>query len=309
MLDITPKLTLTSQQRKIYSRLRWALVLVTVFLALAFIHHILFPTATLYYGYKNIDPIFRLAQPATTDTATVFHGSSRRTTNEITLTLRSDIDLSGMSITIQKGHYAYLSTPYEETIIKDASDLPLSPGSLMMGTSGHALTALGGVRHPFDTVMTFEALGYDFADSQVVDSGIWNRYTRGHILNLQSVHPPGTRFVEIDNNNTVYQLSSTNTLTKITPDDLRSLVAVEALSRTTNDSCLLTKKAFRQDTYSCTTSINTITSFSGKDYVFSLDHSDASSIELERITITLKPAYSRQNVTSRLTAIRQALIP
>jgi len=197
------------------------------------------------------------------------------------------------------------STDFLQKYSQNESEIGFADGSLVAyGES--AFVVSDNKSFPIDSIETFEALGYSWADLITVGGDEASFYTKEQLLDLSGAHPNGTVFLisgqtdfgkkYIIKNGTKHLLPSEKiaaSWSKTNP------IAVSAESLATSSNCNFGKKWLLSKTYSCEASVDGLQNLLGKDYKFSVVFGE--DIKVDSAELQFKKSYTLSNL-KRFTA-------
>jgi hypothetical protein len=179
-----------------------------------------------------------------------------------------------------------------------------APATLIASRDGIFVTE-DNTKHPIQDENTFSALGYDYDNVIETTSRERNVHKKARMITVESTHPFGTLFYARDAQR--MYIYDDHALHKIDPTVAakRHAIAVDERSRTTFDSCKLTRSLFDKQTYSCVIKIENTAQFTGNTYQFTI--ADMPGIDIERAIITLSTQQTSDSLSHRIEELKQSL--
>lgn len=324
-LDLSKEAALNKESESIYKKLRVALY----FLALVFFFYVAFKTVfpSEYFSFsflnasslkntltdmQNKDGRFPEKGAIPEKNTAVFYASPfSKDHSQAVISIALDKKSSPLkngSISVRKSFKAFFYPTGTPTNANGKNVQSAIKNGTIVTDAQSAYVVSGQELLPFDSLTTFDALGYKWADAIAVNSDEGTElaeYERGKLLNITSAHPNGTIF-STQEDNKLYLIENTekNPLASLTEAKKLSNsdpILVSEKSLDTEAGCELQKNKLAIRTYSCTASIDELAGLLGKDYQFQFKADNDAQID--SIKVEFKKNISSENMRFMISSL------
>lgn len=287
---------LNNKEKKIYNLLRAGLFILFIAGAFYTASVILFPSQYFSFNFANFNSTKNTAlrprfdeNPANRGNIpqnkslyfnTALPGNYSVAEINFNLNKKSSLPAAG-DIEVKKSYQAFF---YPES--SDHNALPQVVSLISYADSVYA--ASGKFIYPFDSAITFEAMGYKWTDVIPASADEISSFKKGNLLTLFSAHPNGTVF--IDNGN--YFIVKAGKKILLTQAEISAInmktapIAVSSSSAGISENCKIEKSFWNKRKYSCEIPAAKFKDLIGKDYEFRTDFD--TDVKIDTIDVKFK---------------------
>ena len=295
-MDFAQEVKLDSKEKRIYILLRAGLFILFIAGAFYTAFVILFPAQYFSFNFANFNstkntvlrPRFdenpanrgNVPQNKSLYFDTALPGNYSIAEINFNLNKKSSLPVTG-NIEVKKSYQAFF---YSES--NDHTALPQAVSLISYADSVYA--ASGKFIYPFDSAITFEAMGYNWTDVIPTSADEISAFEKGKLLTLFSAHPDGTVF--IDNGN--YFIIKDGKKILLTQAELSAMnmkiipIAVSSSDSSISENCKLEKNFLNKKKYFCEIPVAKFKDLIGKDYEFKTDFS--ADVKIDSIDVRFK---------------------
>lgn len=326
MLDLTQSIKLNPQWQKRYSILRFFVYLIFLMSAAYFSYKVLLPSHPFNFFFETPDATKNtITEPRDLQNQPLKKGTIKGkllvfdtaipdyegeySQIKINFTLEKDSpEISSGTIRVRKSFRAFFY-PEGDPI---ATPLDNSQPQTRLLSNGESVYITDGSNiFPIDNVITFESMGFDWADVSTASSDEIGAYEKGKLFTIAKPHPDGTIFVT-KNEGKYYLIGKGKKREIIGPDVINSYlkrtpILVDEKSLETESSCVLEKNSSPfSNSYSCKIPIENIWNFIGNDYQYDVDF--GSEIKIQQANATFQKTLGWKNLMLTLSNIKRRII-
>jgi hypothetical protein len=328
MLDLTKNIQLSPTWQKRYSILRFFVYLLFLASASYFSYKVLFPSLPFYFFFETpnatkntiIEP--RLPGNATLKKGAVaggnlvfdttlssFKGEFSQVKVNFTLEKNSP-EIDSGTITLRKSYRAFFY-PEGDPITAPLEDLSKFPSGSLLSNGISAYITENNNIFPINNTITFESMGFDWADVIPASSDEIGAYVKGKLFTIASPHPDGTIFVTQDKSR--YYLIEGGKKRELVGQAVinsylkRNPILVDEKSLETQSQCDLkaTWSIFNKS-YSCVVPLDNLRAMAGNDYQYEINFGD--DIEVKEADATFGKTLNWNNLISSLSNIKNRIL-
>ncbi len=306
MLDLSPHITIPKNQKVLYRCIQVLLIVFFIFLSGLFLLRLILPVIVFTHNIPNTDPLYRLTSPETIHDTVEFNAALRQDIDHIVLTIipqNNAQNLAAKEVSVTKTYKA-LRLPLESSapILTQKKDAPFPAGALIRSNTEYFIIDTEK-KYAISNKEILLAAGYEFTDGKDTTSSQRAFYKNGSKFHMKDMHPVGTQFYDEASN--TYLVRSESALHTTTQNKNLPTIIANRESAQDKVSCKL-KKKFLRNAYSCNLSLEAVSAYPGKDYIFALKNTEANDIKSVSAKFSLQP--SQQNIQSRIGLIKEVLL-
>jgi hypothetical protein len=327
MLDLTKEIKLNPEWQKRYSLLRFFVYFLFLASAVYFSYKVLFPSHPFNFFFETPDATKNtIIDPRDPQDHTLKEGSIKGNSLvfdtaipdyegdysqiKINFTLEKDSPaVKNGNIAIRKSYRAFFY-PEGEPIITSL-DNSQAPSSRLLSYGESVYITDGKNIYPIDNAITFESMGFDWADVTAASSDEIDAYDKGKLFTIAKPHPDGTIFATKSEGK--YYLIDRGKKRELSGQDVinsylkKTPIIADEKSLETQSSCVLKEnRSLFGRSYSCVIPIENLRTLSGNDYQYNINFGE--EVKIKGANTTFQKSLRWDNLILTLSTIKKRIL-